>query len=298
MKNLILCFRHSAIYNNEKYSNTFCGLGDIMKGFISCYNICVKNKYNFYLNFNGHSLKNFLNFKKFNWEGSFPSKIRFVNGSDLENYIIKSNEDNLFLMTDGSKSYDYSPGLTDSFEEVFFTNPKVLKKISEIEVPKSFKVFHARFGDGSMVCQEFLDDYYLRDFSHPHSSYDWYKSIDIKEAYKFILKNFKEELSSCNFICSDHLSFKNFISEMFDIKYINSESVHLGLKGLKQKQIIDTLCDFYMLYKAQDATCISQYPYGKRPSGFCYWIDQILFKQFKHFSIDPRWNSIYPLVSA
>ena len=298
MKNLILCFRHEAFINNRRCS-TFCGLGDVIKSFVNVYLYCRDNNINFYLNFDGHTLKPFLNFKKFyftNKEIKPPKDIPFVKGLDLNNFISSNPSSDIFFMTDGNglSNFSYDNELMQDFEEVFLSNKKILAFIDENH-PKISKVFHARLGDGKMASKDFLDDFYLRDFSHQYSGFDWYNSVDFDYLYPFIFKNFNEEIMSSDYICSDHLSFKSFLSKYKDFNYINSESVHLGLKHTNKKNITDTLCDFYILYKCESAVSISHYPFGERPSGFSYWVDKMFVKDFKHYSFDWLYRTIKPL---
>ena len=297
MKNIILCFRHEAFFNGS-LGTTFCGLGDIIKGFVHTYSYCKSKGYNFYLNLDGHCLKSFLNFKKFKYNSKIADNIPFIDGLKIENYISTNENENIFLMTDGGNHgrLFYSSELVNDFENVFFSRKLIKNKINK-NYPDCSNIFHARFGDGEMVCKDFLDDYYLRNNSHQYSPFDWYNSIDIKDTYRFIYKNFREEISASDFVCSDHLSFKHFLSELIDIKYIDAESVHLGLTNSKKKDIENTLIDFYIIYNSESGISVSQYPFGKRPSGFAYWIDKLFFKDYRHYSFSLLENRISPLNS-
>lgn len=298
-KNIILCFRHQALFQNRKMS-TFCGLGDILKSFVNVYIFCKQNGIGFYLNFDHHSIKKFLNFKKFDFAKTFkdidvPRVVDFVSGSSFYSYVSESNEENIFLMTDGNNisNFCYIENLDTDFKEVFLSNEKITNYIKN-QYSEPYNVFHARLGDGNMVSKDFLDDYYLRDFSHQYSAYDWYNSIDFEFSYNFLYKNFSEEISSSDFICSDHLSFKKFIAERSELRYVDFETVHLGIKN-PIKNIEKTLYDFYILYHCDNAFSVSHYPFGKRASGFAYWIDKIFIKDFKYFSFDWLYKNIQPL---
>ena len=304
MKNIILCFKHQALFLENYISNsngtlgtTFCGLGDIIKGFIYTYSYCKKNNYNFYLNLDGHCLKPFLNLKKFKYNNKIPDNVPFVHGVNLENYISRKSEKDVFLMTDGGgfRNSFYNLDLEKDFENIFFSKKVIQNRVKKL-FPDCSNVFHARFGDGEMVCKDFLDDYYLRNNRHQYSPFDWYKSKNMQDVYKFIYKNFREEIASSDFVCSDHLSFKTFLSELVNVKFINSESAHLGLKNNTKKVIEDTLVDFYILYNSKKGVSISQYPFGKRPSGFVFWISEIFSKDYKHYCINLSENRISPLV--
>lgn len=298
-KNIILCFRHEAFFNGSQ-KTTFSGLGDVLKSFVYVYIFCRQNGYGFFLNFDGHILKNFLNFKKFDFGKHFkdqkaPKIVPFIKGLDLSSYIQSSSDENIFLMTGGSNisKFSYISGLREDFQEIFLSNKKIINYLN-LNFPNIKSVFHARLGDGKMVSQDFLDDYYLRDFSHQFSGFDWYNSIDFDNLYPFLFKNFQEEISSSDMICSDHLCFKEFISKENEVRYIDHESVHLGVKNA-QKDILNTLYDFYALFLCEKAVSISQHPFGERPSGFSYWIDKIFIKDFKYYSFDWLYKGVKPL---
>lgn len=300
-KNIILCFRHQAFFNS-KIDSTFYGIGDIMKSFLSAYLFCKQNNFNFFVNFDGHCLKSFLNFKKNDFRLHFknkkiPKNVPFIKGPDFFGYIEDYEGNDVFLTTDGNNlfNFHYEDEVLHDFKETFFSNPKI-KSIYESNFSGCKKVFHARLGDGNMVSDNFLNDFYLRDFRHQYSSADWYNSISFDDLYPFILKNFKEEISSCDYISSDHLFFKKLVSSNFDIKFTDSESVHLGIKT-PSKNLISTLCDLYSIFYSDGGVSISQYPFSERPSGFVYWIDKVFLKDYKYYAVDWLYKGIKPINS-
>jgi len=271
VKNLILCFRHEALVNGS-LQPTFCGMGDIIRGFVHCFLLCESLGIKFHINFDDHSLSKFMNPSCFSFEGIVPDEILFVEGSELNTLVHNSTEKNLYLMTNGDFSLKFiaKDSLSSAFEYIFLSDCNVLNFVKS-NFNFSGKTLHARFGDGMMVDSKFIDDFYLKYSTHPFSPSSWFKILPDSSKYKIVYKGFEGSISSFDFVSSDHLSFKYFLKNKIDIDFIDSPPCHLGMQNLDQADIFYTLCDFYLIYYSKIVVSVGSYPFGNRPSGFAFW---------------------------
>tara|TARA_B100000085_G_C18563585_1_gene520589 strand:+ start:807 stop:1694 length:888 start_codon:yes stop_codon:yes gene_type:complete len=284
VKNLILCFRHEALIDG-KLTPTFCGMGDIIRGFIHCFLLCEALGIKFHINFNDHSLKKFINTSCFNFNDSIPDEIIFVEGSELNSLVHNATEKNLYLMTNGDFSLKFptKESLSTAFESIFLSDGDILHFVKS-NFNFSGKIFHARFGDGMMVDSKFIDDFYS---SHPFSPSSWFKIVPDSSKYEIVFDSFKDSISSFDFVSSDHLDFKYFLKNKIDIDFIDSRPCHLGMPNLNQDDIFYTLCDFYLIYHSKKVVSVGSYPFGKRPSGFSFWSYFFNKKNYSFYSFEP-----------
>lgn len=295
-KNLILCFRHKALFKQE-YLNTFCGLGDIITGFVYCFSVCQSLGLNFYVDFDGHVLEKFLNYKKFSFNKKPPAKINFVNGVDLGDFIYSNNSEDLFLMTNGVLNFNYKKNKTlkDAFQFIFLQNSKIIDYINKQSL-KFDSVLHARFGDTEMVEKNFIDDFYLRNNSHPYSPSDAFKIWSNESRYKLFYDHFKHNIDNYDFLCTDHINFKKFIkNKMHNISFLESKPAHSGIKNSNYVEIFNTLCEFYLIFNCSEILSVSAYPFGERMSGLIYWSCFFIEKKATVYSIDIFRNEIKQL---
>jgi hypothetical protein len=271
VENLILCYRHDAIINGKHYS-TFCGLGDIIRGFVHCFLLSRFLNIKFYVNFDNHCLRGFVNTECLNFDLPPPDIVPFTEGSDLELFIRSHSGKNLFLMTSGDPLLDFpkSSDLSNAFESIFLGNSDILNFIKS-NFSSSDQIFHARFGDNLMVDKGFIDDYYLRDSLHPYSPSSWSNIVLDSNKYKFVYEFFEEKIGDSDFVSSDHLNFKYFLKNKIDISFIDHEPCHVGIKDSDYAGIFHTLCDFYLMFFCKKFTSVGSYPFGKRVSGFSFW---------------------------
>ena len=271
-KNLILCFRHKALIDNE-LCNTFCGLGDIIRGFIHCFLLCKHFNLKFYLNFDGHILKNFVKINSFiDFKGEKPNAIPFIEGNDIEKFIYNSNNENVFLMTSGdfNLNFQYSGILKSAFIEIFLSNKLIKKKIQE-NFSSCKNVFHARFGDDKITSKDFLDNFYLKDGKHAYSPTSWARLSTTASKYECVSNFFSNSINNFDYVCSDHFGFKQHLKSLININFNDSEPCHVGLEFENEDSITNTLLDFYILFFSEKIVSVGSYPYGKRPSGFAFW---------------------------
>ena len=274
VKNLILCFRHEALVNGN-LSPTFCGMGDIIRGFVHCFLLCEVLGIKFHINFKDHSLRKFMNPSCFAFNDAIPDKIPFVEGSELNTLVHDSTKKNLYLMTNGDFSLKFTTkdSLSTAFKSIFLSDHDVLNFVKS-NFNFSGKSFHARFGDGMMVDNKFIDDFYLKYSTHPFSPSSWFKIVPNTSKYKIVYEGFEGSISSFDFVSSDHLNF------------IDSPPCHLGMQNLDQADIFYTLCDFYLIYYSKIVVSVGSYPFGNRPSGFAFWCHFFNKNNYSFYSFD------------
>lgn len=270
-KNLILCFRHKALIHNN-LSDTFCGLGDIIRGFIHCYLLSKYLNLKFYLDFEGHVLQNFVNVDFFRFDGSKPDSVPFIEGKDIESFLYSCSNENVFLMTNGdfNLNFQHSGVLREAFVEVFLSNDRI-KKMLTSKFPSIKNVFHARFGDDKITSKDFLDNFYLKNGEHAYSPASWAKLGTSDSKYDCVFDFFSDSTDSFDFVSSDHLDFKKKMHKLTGISFNKESPCHLGLNNEDENLTINTLLDFYIIFQCEKIISLGSYPYGKRPSGFAFW---------------------------
>lgn len=280
MTNVFFCVRHEAYFGESKYL-TFCGLGDIIKGIVSCFLLCEKYGFNFYLNFSGSTLEKYVN-TKFNQPIDTDQRIQFIN-SNLEEYLISNINSDIYLMTnvelDGVFDIegDLKINLQNYIKDLFFSNQEIL---NFLKFKKIFNrnILHIRFGDTPMASSDFLENYYLKGaIPHPFNPHDWYNHFKFSDKLNLVLDSINKQSFDFDFVISDSLPVKDFFSSLWGVYCLDNKALHTGIET-GCDSIFYTIVDFYTIFYGNSLVSYSAFPFGERKSAFSYipsWFNNV-----------------------
>lgn len=239
------------------------GIGDFIKFYIYLLDYCIKNKYKLYL---------------------LKDEITFINFLELiENKLYITHEKikgNIFRVKNLNKALTYN---TDKYILIY---PGMFYKLSNLYTFDDFSIFDNINKDIFNIFK-FNDCIKLNKNNILPSHIKKYESIHLRLGDKFLetnkkyiqikdderdfneenlfnyIKNKKNE--NIIFFC-DNNQYKLKIKEKFNnIIILNTKIGHTSLKNTEEKQILDTLTEFYILV---NSTRICTPNKKNRPSGF------------------------------
>jgi hypothetical protein len=194
------------------------------------------------VNYENHPISLFLKNSYFDNTFDNTEVIELFNCSEYDVINKIKNVNFPIKITTNSRGYVLSKKLKEFIINTFKPNEHLQNeidlKIKELNL-FNFDTVHIRLGDYNM-----------------HKSSDEYKQI--------FKKIFSENYLNKNiFLTSDNKNIKNFLHEEFpNVKIIQNDPLHLGdllnSKSLKQ-DVKDTLLDFYIMSKTNNAYCYSVY---------------------------------------
>ena len=240
------------VYSNliQDNVNNFWGIGDLIRGTIATFQLSKKYNIELCVDTSNHPVGHYLKNNKTKYSNILSDKnIIFLtnNPNELENYILNNINNTIFI---GTNSFCNTPLSLDDKEFIkYILEPNNdIKNIIQKEIellPKNFTIQHYRFGDSELV-----------------------RNIKNNFLFDNILDIVKNNFLETDILMTDSNSFKNYIKNNFNIKILNSESVHLGYEKDINK-IKSTMIDFYIIMNSKN---IKTY---KINSGFVYWISKI-----------------------
>jgi hypothetical protein len=249
MKKIILCWKQKFI----NYPNSFWGLGDIIRGTISTYQLCKKLNIEFVLDNCLHPISKFLEYNNKEKYISSYDNILFIPAGHLITFISKFNQCNtLVFMTNEFPLEEPNTDCINFIKQILKPNNILYRSINRYieRLPTNYTIQHFRLDDSDFKINQ-NDDYYEKLYNISKNNY-----IDSD-----IL------ISSSNY-------FKDYIKGK---KYITvSECIpsHIGYETDYNK-IKDTLIEFYILTKASKIKTHNQYGNNDGFSGFVNWINKI-----------------------
>ena len=241
------------VFNNSP------GIGDNIRGLISLLQIqkIINKKINIYVDFSRHSFNNYLLHK-------LPDDIQVKNNSinrfmygdenchdnDIIHFLLKNNNKTVYI---NSNNFPHQDNITEDIKQfiknlfVFTNNFENALNNSLNKLPKNYDVYHYRLGD-----KVFHDD--TINFNNIVSSFnDRKKTNDI-------------------FLISDSLNLK---TKIYEIYKNNKVFVFLNKPQHTQNEsnnIENTIIDFFLVTKAKNIYCYSNYRWI---SNFVLWTSYI-----------------------
>lgn len=236
----------------ETTSNNFWGLGDVLRGMISCYAICKQNNYNYIIDIQKHPISNFLKVRSHKYSDyiKYYNKIPFILGNNLNSYIKNNNEEIVVLMTNGSYPLDVNKVdetikniLSNIFTRNDTFNDYYLTKKNNLKLDENYIIHHYRLGDGAFVRN----------------------NLNFNELIKVCNKYIKDEKNRI-LVLSDNNELKEYIKkqESYNKNNIILNSIdkiaHIGYS--KHKDILkDTLVEFFLVTDCKLIKTYSVYPW-------------------------------------
>lgn len=244
-----LDWKHN-VYNDKE---CFFGIGDIVRGMISTYEVCKKYEFTFYIDFQKHPISQYI-YNPINPYTKLISiddtPVQFISrDDDLEKYIIEHiGKAPLFLMSNNNYKNicpEFQKYLCKIFQDMtpkfrlFYDNIKCNLKLRD-----NYSILHFRLGDHYMVHNNIL-----------------YTDNEI-EKYKLLYEQHKDENQ---LTISDNKPFKDVLFSQYNAKMLDIEHIgHIGLTDHK-KYLRYTLVEFLLVFHSSKIDTYSIYPWT---SGF------------------------------
>jgi hypothetical protein len=256
MKTIILTW--TTKFNNlivDDYNNFF-GIGDILRGTISMFQL--SKKYNFHLkvDIQLHPISSFLKYNNHNYSDYVvenKDNIPFIYPEEIEEFIINNTNEVCCLFTNSFIIEEISDECKEFIKELLTPTEEFASYINETNLftkaPTNFNIFHFRLGDTMLVRNKDTD-----------TPLEYYSNI-LEKYYE------KEDI-----LLSDSTRFKDFIIERnHSIFLFKNQSAHLGYEKNIEK-IKDTLFEFFTIIKAKK---IKTFTFYHHVSGFVHMLHHI-----------------------
>ena len=239
---------------NIKTSNreNFFGIGDMIRGMIATYEICLKLQYTFHIDLQLHPLSQFLenpHHPHHSYIEQQKDHVWFVpREQNLEAFLTNHSQKVISIMTNAhyhSIDSAIQTKICDLFENqkpefrIYYTN--IVKHLSLDQIP--YEIIHFRLGDHFMVCNEMSP-----------VSFDSLK------------KTFERYHKEKQLILSDSKPWKDYLklhykdTVMFDMSQIGHFGYHQDYELIR-----DTLVEFLLVLNCNQIYTYSVYPWK---SGF------------------------------
>lgn len=215
------------------------GFGDLLRGTNNLYSICKELSIDFDLDYRYHPIHRILLNKDDGISKKSSSPLNFINfksKKDLKNYLIRSNEIKIELVTNGYGAWNLSH--INSFRN--FIHPKLLlNEFRQLEaekrlpVPKTYKVIHVRMGDDHLIGGG--------------------NEIDSKT-----LDLISNNLDRDTYLITDSPALKRYVQNTISVKTLSEYPVHLGLSN-SVESIFNTYLEFMLMAGATEIKTLSVY---------------------------------------
>lgn len=242
------------------------GIADCIKFFIYTLESCIKNNYKLYYKQNNIEIEKYIKLKY--------NKLYITNSQlqKLDNYTLINTHNiiNLFLTSQkrtDSKSYTSYFDFNHKIEDLFEFSDEIKLNRDKL-IPPSIQDYisiHVRLGD------KFLET----DNNFILCKWDqrYYSNTRI---YKFIEDNLNKNI----FLCSDNNKYKKELKLRYkNLIIANSDIGHTGQHNTSQKQVLDSITEFYILTN-------SKLIFSGSGSGFSYIASK--FKMIQHIGPKSR----------
>ena len=224
------------ISQNVKGMGGYWGLGDIIRGMISVYQIAEKYNYKYIIDIQLHPISKYIKYNEHEYSQLIrDNKDNIYFQSDPENYIKNSTSNVIYFNT--NKQINYSIEITDEcknyIKNVLTPTIELSEYIKSIKLQRSYNIIHYRIGDDDTVEN---------------------KETDMVE----FIDNFNKNKEIDDILMSDSTKFKNKIKEISDIYLFDFEIGHLGVETDNIK-IKNTLAEFFIMAGAKKIKTYSTY---------------------------------------
>jgi hypothetical protein len=248
MKTIILVW--TTKFNNLTIDNVngFFGLGDIVRGTMSMFQLSKKYNFRLIVDIQLHPISAFLKFNSNEYTELIKNNknnIPFFFPEEIENFVRNDPREVNFLFTNNHLIEEVSQECKNFIKNILLPKDEFAKHIHTFfkseNINLSYNILHFRLGDSLLVRNE-------------HSC-NFQTFIDKMNEYK-------EEQ---DILMSDSEQFKQYVKSInYNIKLLNTKTAHLGYEK-HSGNIRDTLLEFFIITKAQYIKTFSIY---RHLSGF------------------------------
>lgn len=239
MKTIIFVWKYNAI--NYDPTISFWGLGDIIRGIISVYQLCKKYNYEFIVDITNHKVSNYLEPIEHKYKNHIEenkNNISFILPEHIESFLQTTKYDIILLITNAFYVTPIEEDCKLFIKKLLTPTYKFYKHIQQQMNEKNitkYTITHARLGDGSMLRNE----------------------INMNIIYKFYKHVFNIR-SPNQILISDSSSFKQFVKkEDNDIIMYDTKICHSGISS--DDELRDTLFEFFLLINSEKIYSFSSY---------------------------------------
>ena len=244
------------VSQNVKGMGGYWGLGDIIRGMISTYQLTEKLDCNYIIDIQLHPISKF--FKKNNHKYSKLIKENDDNiffQSNIEEYIKNNNSDVIYFNTNNDiyNSLPISDNCKKYIKDILTPTDELSEYITTItkSIPYNlYNILHYRIGDEEIL---------------------YNKNIDMT----IYIDNFKKNKEENDILMSDSVEFKKIIKSTYNIYSFDFDIGHIGTEKNDIK-IKNTLCEFFIMTKAHKIKTYSSYS----------WISTFVLVISKLYDID------------
>ena len=233
--------------NIQDDTTYFWGLGDIIRGIITMFQL--SKKYNF------HLIVDFQHVSFCNYLKSVPHKysslilenkhnIPFILDNEIESYIHNNSNEVCFLFTNSHLRGDITQECKEFIKNILTPNEEFQKYIDETflryNIPENYHILHFRLGDSFLIKNQ-------------------------EGNYSNAIDKMNEWSAKDDVLISDSLIFKEKIKETNkNVIILDTEPVHLGYKTHSNNinninNIKDTLLEFFIITKCKNIKTFSIY---------------------------------------
>lgn len=236
---------------------SFCGLGDLLRGVCFLYQLCNRFGYEFHVDFRGHQLSRFLEPRHHPYESIVDQREGKVEFKVFtENLSAALHIEEAFtihpvvtFMTNGSKRTFRDPGFLSEGSKIFARDCFRIRQdqLSWIEtrLPQNkFDILHVRLGDSLLV-----DD----------------RDLKLIDAFDQLYDHLSAFMTPSTLFITDAPALKRYVTDRTsELTFIQGMPVHIGLET-SDESLLDTLTEFVAL---QRASVIHTYSIYNWDSGF------------------------------
>jgi hypothetical protein len=242
------------------------GLGDFIRGSISCYQLCKNHNVDFAIDLSQHPIGKCFSYTN-NFESIYPENLnsRF-NFSELDSYIetFKNSVENknLSVYCNTYPTFPIEQECKDFVKKYFILNSSVSDLKNKLFKSENYEIVHIRVGD--KIAFESNGELLL-------------DNIEIQ------VNNLKQHSNFPIYVFSDSYQVKNEIARRCNLFYINSKPVHTKNTNTTDQSVIDTAIDFSILCNASRIHQFtnSEHYWGSGFSHSVQWLYDINLSEYK-----------------
>lgn len=257
-KKVILVWTQNCCNLKRDKFNNYWGLGDIIRGTIKVYQLSKKMNFEFIVNINLHPISLFLKPRTSEYDKLIiknKNNINFILPSQTENYILNSQDEILYFLTNDHCDINSIDDECKNFIKDILTPNDEMNKLLREQNINYYDIIHLRLGDVNIQSDAELNDEFFNKIKNTIMT-------NLNNNFNILMcdsLNFKKKLIKNNNFNKDKL-------EIFDL-----EIGHVGYEENTEK-IKNSMFEFFIISKSNSIKTYSVYPWI---SGFVYWISII-----------------------
>ena len=231
-------------------TNNFFGLGDILRGTMSMFQLSKKYDFQLIVDIQLHPVSKYLHIKGneySNYVLQNANNIPFIYPEDIEQFIKNNDEDVCCLLTNSHLIDEVTQECKDFIKNILTPNDEFAKYINDLKIakntPANYNILHFRLGDTLLVRKS--------------SNVDFQNYINIMNQHK----------ESNDILMSDSTRFKEQVMiGNYGVFLFHIHVAHLGY-AQHTNDIKDTLFEFFVITQSSKIKTFSNYGHI---SGFVY----------------------------